>query len=217
MEFVFRNQHRLSLDFLVDLHSHLQEQNEYIKKCISWRTAIDQRLSEFTKTRTDYFPSQKVRETLYQFQLETKGLDKLFYLDTHLIIGIKHVSTDNTSIHYMSIKNASLVDTTDTSVIDLKWTAVYNGPIRFQSMGPRVSHFGGVCQACLEQQPNQLAHMEPGGCLFMGYLDFSAIDHDTPRVLGSCYFDDKKLINLSKQLDLTTLETVDLLTVLTEL
>ena len=27
------------------------------------------------------------------------------------------------------------------------------------------------CQGCLDNQPNQLAHMEPGGCLYDGSLD----------------------------------------------
>ena len=37
-----------------------------------------------------------------------------------------------------------------------------------------------TCLGCLEDQPNQLAHMDPGGCLYDGYLD--DLDNDSGDV-----------------------------------
>lgn len=43
----------------------------------------------------------------------------------------------------------------------LKRTRYYIGSI-FEFLLPSIEN----CRACQEEQPNQLAHMEPGGCLY---------------------------------------------------
>lgn len=190
MEHILRNHFKCDIHLLVELHETLRYQQEYLAERIQWRNFVDEHTSSFTF-------NDNIKELLYQLQLDPncplqqalyltsseQGLiERYIFLDQKVTFKIN--SDENEIMIYFAQWNSN------------SWLPIYKRPTIMASSGSTKN----ICQSCVNHNPNQLAHMEPGGCLFLSYLNFSSREFEACDEIA--YLNDKNVEILSNILTL---------------